>query len=96
MSECDRYQPTFEAYVAGGLDEAAIGPLLVHARGCEDCRRLLELHRDLAVLAARAPQPGEAELEAIEARVLRGIESGRGARIAAFMVLDGPSTERIR
>jgi len=78
MSECERLQPTFEAYVAGDLDESALGPLLAHCRGCDECRRLVELHRDLATLASRAPQPEEAELLAMESHVLD--EIGRARR----------------
>jgi len=81
MSDCERLQPTFEAYVAGELDETAVGPLLVHCRSCKDCRELLELHRDLAVLASRAPDLAAAELDELRGRVLRGIpESARASR----------------
>ena len=83
MSDCERHEPLFEAYVAGEVDESGIGPLLAHGRDCEACRRLLELHRDLAALAARAPQPDAAELEAVEARVLRRVEGRAGSRAAA-------------
>ena len=70
---CKRFAPTLEAYVAGELDTVDLGPLLVHSQGCSDCRRLLELHRDLADLTARAPEPGAAEFDAMHARVLRRI-----------------------
>jgi hypothetical protein len=73
VSECERLESTFEAYVAGELEEAALGPLLVHCRICEDCRRLLEIHRDLAGLASRTPEPDEADFDALEARVLGGL-----------------------
>jgi hypothetical protein len=36
VSDCERFESTFEAYVAGELTEVALGPLLVHCRGCED------------------------------------------------------------
>ena len=81
MNECERLEPTLLAYVAGELDEGALGPLLTHCRDCETCRRLLELHRDLAALASRVPQPDAAELEDMEARVLRGVERRLGGPV---------------
>ena len=81
MSDCARFESTFEAYVAGASDETALGPLLVHCRACTNCRRLLELHRDLAGLASRTPEPDATDLAALEARVLAGL-SGATARPA--------------
>jgi hypothetical protein len=59
--------------VAGTGDELALGALLAHARGCEACRRVLELHRDLLALGSSAPDPPGAELEAARAAVLRQV-----------------------
>jgi len=70
VSDCDRLESTLQAYVSGELDESGLGPLFAHCRGCEACRHLLELHRDLLGLAARAPQPDQADLDALQARVL--------------------------
>ena len=81
MSDCERFEPTLEAYVAGELPEAAIGPLLAHCRACEACRRLLELHRDLSRLAADAPGPDEADLEILRERVVRGIAAAGPAAV---------------
>ncbi len=81
MNACEKLEPTLEAYIAGELDDRALGPLLAHCRDCESCRRLLELHRDLAALASRAPQPDAAELEETEARVLRLLDRRPGGRI---------------
>lgn len=73
MSDCDRFKPIIQTYVAGDLDEMDLGPLLEHCRVCEACRGLMELHRDLTVLGARAGEPGEAELDALRTRVLRDV-----------------------
>ena len=61
MSECDRFKPIIQTYVAGDLNEMDLGPLLEHCRACETCRGLMELHRDLTVLGARAGEPDEAD-----------------------------------
>lgn len=71
MSDCERLESTLEAYVAGELDDTRIGPLLAHCRGCSDCRGLLELHRDLLVLAAGTREPDDAAFEGMQTRVLR-------------------------
>lgn len=75
MSECERFEPTIEAYVAGELDDNALGPLLSHCRACADCRQLLELHRDLVALASQAPDLHDDDLDAVHARVLRTVDS---------------------
>jgi hypothetical protein len=74
VSDCERFEPTIQTYVAGDLDDTELGPLLAHCRGCRDCRQVLELHRDLVGLASRAPQPSEAEFSALRARVLGEVE----------------------
>jgi hypothetical protein len=74
VSDCQRLEPTIQAYVAGDLDDTELGPLLTHCRTCEGCRKLLELHRDLADLASRAPQPNETDFAALHTRVLGEID----------------------
>jgi len=70
MSDCERFESTIQAYVAGDRDESELGPLLVHCRGCNDCRQTLELHRDLMDLAAGAPRPDEKDFDLLHRRVL--------------------------
>lgn len=79
MSDCERFEPAFEGYVAGALDESAIAPLLAHARVCKDCRQVLELHRDLAGLASRAPEPEPEDLASLRAGVLGRLAATPGA-----------------
>jgi hypothetical protein len=70
VSDCGSFEPTLSAYVAGEIDETELGPLLAHCRSCESCRRVLELHRDLSDLGARADRPDESAFAAMRARVL--------------------------
>ncbi|MGH9869036.1 MAG: anti-sigma factor family protein, partial [Candidatus Polarisedimenticolia bacterium] len=70
MSACERFESSIEAYVAGGAVADDAERLLAHAASCEACRKVLELHRDLLDLAARAPEPDDADLERVRARVL--------------------------
>lgn len=83
MSDCERFEPTLAAYVGGEIDETRLGPLLSHCRDCEACRRMLELHRDLSDLGARAGEPDERDFAAMRARVLGQADSrptGAGRR----------------
>ena len=85
MSDCVRFEPTIQAYIAGDLHDTELGPLLAHCRNCKDCRQLLELHRDLVGLASRAPEPHGADFDALHARVLgevdRQARSSRSDRV---------------
>jgi len=83
MSDCERFETTIQAYVAGELDDRDLGPLLLHCRACEACRHVLELHRDLAALAARTPEPDEADFDALQARVLGQVGARRRTRTEA-------------
>lgn len=80
MSDCEGFETTIQAYVAGELDDTGLGPLLAHCRTCKDCRQLLELHRDLVGLALRAPEPEEADFDALNARVLGEVARREGTR----------------
>lgn len=78
MSTCRR----FEALIDGDPSE-----LRAHARSCEDCRRLLSIHGDLAAAGARVPEAGDADFELRQDRVLRDIKRRRArspARVAAI------------
>jgi len=70
LSDCKRFESTIEAYVAGELSDRELGPLLTHCRECDGCRRVLELHRDLTVVASEAPVPDKSDFDALHARVL--------------------------
>jgi len=74
VSECERFEPTIQAYIAGDLHDTELGPLLAHCRDCKGCRHLLELHRDLVGLASRAPEPKGAVFDALHARVLGEVD----------------------
>jgi len=85
VSDCERFEPTIQAYVAGDLHDTELGALLTHCRNCEDCRHLLELHRDLVGLASRAPEPNGADFDALHARVLGEIDRQEGASIPWYL-----------
>ena len=78
MITCERFEAAIEAYIGGGIANHDAERLIAHAAGCGSCRPLLDLHRELLDLAARAPEPDDADLERIRARVLG--EVGRSSR----------------
>lgn len=80
MSDCSRFESMLESYLASDLDPRAVSELLAHTAGCEGCRRLLAIHRDLAEAGAAAPEPDEADLELRQERVLAEIRRRRARR----------------
>jgi hypothetical protein len=84
MSVCEQFESAVEAYVAGGMAGDDAARLIAHATSCGSCRPLLELHRELLDLAARAPEPNDSDLERVRARVLGEIgRAPRGATVPA-------------
>ncbi len=93
MSECRRFEAMVGSLAASQLDPQSLPPLLAHTKSCEDCRRLLAIHGDLAAAGARVPEPEETELDLRQQRVLSEIKGRRARRplrlaaIAAGVVL---------
>jgi hypothetical protein len=87
LSACERYESMFESLIAGQLDEESLSPLLAHCTSCENCRRLLGLHRDISDTAARVPEPGEEDLDRVQERVLRTIRGARRRRPARIALV---------
>jgi hypothetical protein len=86
VSDCNDLQPTLESYLAGQADDRELGLLLAHCRDCESCRRLLELHRDLSELGARAPAPRDSDFDAMQRRVLQQSDLSGSRRLRAATV----------
>jgi HEAT repeat protein len=87
VSDCARFEPMIERYLAADLDPSGVSELLTHAAGCEACRRLLSLHGDLVRAGGDVPEPDEADLDFAQDRVLRTIarrRSYRPMRVAAM------------
>ena len=77
MSDCARFEPMIERYLAADLDPRGVSELFAHAAGCDRCGGLLALHGDLTRSAANAPEPGDADLDLVQERVVRGIARRR-------------------
>lgn len=96
MTDCVRFASTIEVYVGGTIAESALGPLLAHCRGCQECRQLLEQHRDLAALASEILEPDAREFDALRRRVLDrvgplpGVSARPPARGMAWPLPIGP------
>ena len=77
MSDCDRFEETIRAHVAGEPVADDGGALARHAEQCADCRALLSLHGTLIDLGTRQEQPAPARLAAMRSAVLREIARPR-------------------
>lgn len=93
MSECARFEAMIESLVDSDLEPHDRTALFAHAKECEACRRLLEIHGDLVTAGAQAPEPDEAELDFVQERIHREVRRRRGRRplraaaIAAGLIL---------
>jgi len=79
VSECERFESMIRQHVAGDVDDTALPALQAHARACESCRQLLELHGELTGLRSRMPEPDELRLDRIQQSVLRELAVPRSA-----------------
>lgn len=76
MEDCQRHHELIAAYVAGEIDFAGLEDLVMHCRGCPDCRGMVELHRSLATMAPDVPEPSAEVFDAMRNRVLDRLEDG--------------------
>jgi hypothetical protein len=92
VSECARFDAMIERLVASDLSPQDRAALFAHAKECEGCRRLLEIHGELVAAGAQAPEPDEAELDFVQERIQREVRRRRdrkplrAAAIAAGLI----------
>jgi hypothetical protein len=70
MKECPECDALIERLVADDVSSAEWETLRRHAEVCEDCRRVLAVHRDLSRLGREVPQPTDAEFRVMRMNVL--------------------------
>lgn len=71
MSTCKSQRDHLKAYLAGEITPHDLEALLSHATHCEECRGILELHRELAVTDSVIPLPTDDQFRALRQRVMR-------------------------
>jgi hypothetical protein len=77
MSNCDRFEQTIQAYIAGEPVADDLEPLVEHCKGCSDCRELLAVHRDMANLGAKFDELEEPDFHVLRAQVLEQVARKR-------------------
>lgn len=77
MNDCQNYEALIENYVAGVISQADLGALLEHARNCQSCRALLDVHDELIRAGEDTPEPSAAELRTARLQVMAAIEGRR-------------------
>ena len=70
MKECREYREMILKLVTGDLSPDESEALRRHAQTCEGCRRLLEIHEELAREKVRVPEPTEAEFRMMRMNTL--------------------------
>jgi hypothetical protein len=73
MKNCDRFERTIQAYIAGEPVADDLEPLVEHCKECSACRALLDLHRDMADLGAKFDELEEPDFDALRAGVLEKV-----------------------
>jgi len=89
MSECRRFKDLLEKFVAGEHAPSDPDALRDHAKGCTDCRRVIELHEELRRAADELPEPSEAHFREMRAAVRRRIPRGEHGRATREVVRGG-------
>jgi len=83
------------AYLAGDITPHDLDGLLSHAIGCDECRGILELHRDLAAVGPVIPEPSDEEFRALRQRVLDETARSAPAVSSAVSPLRGLYTKLV-
>jgi hypothetical protein len=73
MKDCDRFERTIKAYIAGEPVAGDLEPLVEHCKDCKDCRRLLAVHRDMSDLGARFEELEDPDYDSLRARVMEQV-----------------------
>jgi hypothetical protein len=90
MKNCDRFEQTIQAYIAGEPVADDLEPLVEHCKECSDCRELLAVHRDMADLGSKFDELEEPDFDALRAQVLEqvarnGLQRSRKGMWASFL-----------
>jgi hypothetical protein len=70
MSTCPKSRELIEKLIAGGISSSEWKSLLEHADGCEECRGILEIHRELDEAGREVPEPSDADFRVMRMSVL--------------------------
>jgi hypothetical protein len=70
MKDCDRYEKTIEAYIAGEPVAGELESLVEHCKECKSCRELLAVHRDMTDLGAKFDELEDADYDSLRAGVM--------------------------
>ncbi len=70
MKECPECNPLIQRLVADDISPAEWETLRRHAETCEDCRRILAVHRELDEFGRGVPEPSDAEFRIMRMNVL--------------------------
>lgn len=85
MSGCDRFERLIEEYLGEEISAEDLELLERHSASCPQCRRIMELNRDLSRLPEGVFEAMEKDFETMRTAVLRRIaEAGKGPKVAPF------------
>jgi hypothetical protein len=82
MSGCERFERLIEEYLGGEISPGDLETLERHSMTCPGCRKMMELHRELAGVPEGVSRATEQDFRAMRAAVLRRVGAGRKERKA--------------
>ena len=85
MSQCRRYQELIESRLAEEISFRDGAELDEHCAVCDECARLMELHRDLLTLDAETAMPDKHDFREMRESVLAATASPRAEAAGGFL-----------
>jgi hypothetical protein len=88
MNGCEQFERLIEEYLGEEISAEDLELLERHSASCPECRRIMELHRDLTRLPEGVSEATGPDFEAMRAAVLRRIARlGKGPKTGPFWKL---------
>jgi len=80
VKDCDKFENSLQALIAGGPDFEQLETIVEHCKNCCDCRQLFELHRTLGDLGSRFDEMEDVNLDATRAEIIKKVAADGRSR----------------
>ena len=80
MTDCENFENSIEALIAGNPQLDQLEELVGHCKTCRNCRELFEMHRTLTHLGSKFDELENADLEGIRKTVVQIVASKKRLR----------------
>ncbi len=96
MKECEKFENTIQALIAGNPKLEELEELIGHCKICPDCRDLYEMHRTLAEFGSRFDENESVDFSAFRKSIVQRVveKNARQSRRGLLSALWAPFTLR--